>query len=202
MKFVLAWGVALLAIGLVVPAHAQTFPRDVGVYFDPNGDVCTVDPLPFTFDLEFWVLAFDLDGGIEAYEFGLDIDPRITVLSSSMVHAGNPINVGQAPADWIVGIGACLDGSGVFPLVEYTWGYVDPGATDMTICLRASSPSSFVPPLPGYLQCTGSLVTFGYSSFPGDYPPGCSVAKPTGTLLCEPPVTTAATTWSALKTSY
>jgi hypothetical protein len=188
--------------GWSVSASAQVHARDIGVYFDQNATLCTVNAPPFTTTLNFWVLGFDLDGGVLGYEVGLTIDPAIVIFASQMEQPGMPINVGQAPTNWIVGTGACFDGDGVFHLLKFTYGYFDAAATNMTVCLGPTTPSSFTPASAGYLQCNESLIPFGLATYPGDYPPGCSVINPTGTLLCEPPVAAQETSWGAVKASF
>jgi hypothetical protein len=187
---------------IATPATAQVGARDIGVYFDENGTLCTVNAPPFVNTHEFWVLGFDLDGGVLGYELGLNIDPRIVVFSSLMDQPGTPINIGQPPSNWIVGTGACFDGEGIFSLLKFVWGYYDAAAVNMQICLGPSTPSSFVPVSPGYLQCDDSLVPFGLAHYPGDYAEGCSVVNPTGTLLCEPPVATETSSWGAVKANF
>lgn len=198
----LSFGLTVLICGLATSAAGQAGTRDIGVYFDENGTYCTVNAPPFDNTLGFWVLGFDLDGGVLGYEVGLTIDPRIVIFASLMDQPGSPINVGQAPDNWIVGTGACFDGEGIFSILRFTYGYYDAAAVDMQICLGPSSPSSFSPATAGYLQCDDSLVPFGLVTYPGDYPTGCSVVNPTGALLCEPPVGVESTSWGALKVGY
>lgn len=197
-----ALGLALAASLWATVAGAQVDPGDLGVYFDQDGAVCSTSVAPFVTTHQFFALGVEL-GDIAGYEFGLTIDPSLIIFSSAdATNPGNSINVGTPPSMWIVGIGTCLPGTPVATLVQFTYGYFTGGLTDMTICLGPATPTSFDPPAPGYLDCIGQIFPSGVATFPGDYPAGCAVVNPTGTLLCEPPVANDASTWGALKAAY
>jgi hypothetical protein len=178
-------------------AFAQPEKYDAGIFFDQAGATFG-NPVAFT-QWHFYAMAFDLDGQVKGYEFGVTIPAAITVLGS-VPNPPSALNLGPAPANWIVGTGLCMtDLPGEwFQMVDFT-GLLFAPAVDLLVCMTAATPSSFVPATPGYLKCDGSLVPFGVAENGApDYPNGCMVLGPTG----QPPVANDAASWGAVKAQY
>lgn len=161
-----------------VAAQLQPQPRDVGVFADSNGT--TIELLVDEFvTFEFYLLAFDLDGQLQAYEFGVDVPDELSIFSLTVRRwpgdGGNLTNV-------VVFTAGCLDASGVFWLATYQGGFFCPGCArpDMTLCARGFEPaSSFDPPTPGYLQCDGDVVAMNPIDLsPYGRPDGCLTLNP------------------------
>lgn len=199
MKKLTSLAAVLCLLAMTGAAFAQPEPGDMGVFFDPVGTETSACWPSFTQTNHFYVVAFDLSGDLAGYEVGLTIDPTIIVFNSAMVAGAGPINVGSAPDNWIVGTGSCVPGMGAILLLDFTAGYFVSPVQDLLICTGATTPSSFDPPLPGYLECDDTLTTFGVAeSGAPAYPDGCGVICPTA----EPPVATDDTSWGSLKASY
>lgn len=191
----------LLFLGLFAPSHGvaqlQPQPRDVGVFADQGGTTIEAQVEDFT-PFDFYVLGFELDGQVQAYEFGIDVPAELTILSLTLRRwpgdVGNLTNV-------VVFTGTCLDGAGVFWLAAYTGGFFCPGCaeTEMTLCVRGLEPpfpSSFDPPAPGYLQCDGDVVAMN----PIDLSP---YGRPDGCLTLNPqPVALESESFGGLKARY
>lgn len=191
--------VAILA--LATSAFAQAEPGDLGIFADAAGTQTADFPPAFVTTNHCYVVAFDLAGGLAGYEFGVVWDPRVIIFNSLMVAGAGPINVGSAPTNFIVGTGSCVNGAGAVVLVDFTYGEFTgpPGNADMTACLTPSTPSSFAPASPGWLDCVDNLIPFGVAASGGpDYPDGCLILNPTG----EPPIATEDASWSAVKAQY
>lgn len=135
-------------------------PGDLWISFDEIGNkLCTVTP-PFVTTNQFYVLATDLAGDIAGYEFSLSIDPSTVVFAANDLTNPGSINVGTPPQEWIVGIGNCVAGVGIVPLVQFTYGLFVQDSLEHLVCQQPSDPSSFVPATPGYLDCSGGLLPF------------------------------------------
>lgn len=157
---------ALVLLLLVLPLSAlaqlpEPDPGDLWISFDEIGNkLCTVTT-PFVTNNVFYVLTQDVPGGIAGYEFSLNIDPLVIVFAGDdLTNPGGSINVGTAPQEWIVGIGNCLAGVGIVPLVQITYGMFALDTFEHLICQQPSDPSSFAPATPGYLDCSGGLFPF------------------------------------------
>jgi hypothetical protein len=136
-----------VCLGLVQTA-AGTQPT-LGVYFDAAGTQRTLNVTPLT-PFDFYVVAHDPEGGINGYEFQVDVPLEISVVNREM----NPlsgINFGSGD-NWIVGTGVCLPETGTIHLVRYTAFLIAP-LNDVVIKLAPSNPSSFSPEAPGYVSC-------------------------------------------------
>lgn len=198
MKKLTSIALVLCLVAMSTVAFGQADPGDVGVFFDNGGTATTACWPSFTQTNHFYVVAFDT-GGIAGYEVGLTIDPTVIIFNSMMVAGAGPINVGSAPDNWIVGTGNCVNGAGAVALLDFTAGYFVAGPTDLTICLTPTSPSSFNPAVPGWLECDDSLTPFGVAASGGpDYPDGCGVLCPTG----QDPVGTEQASWGSLKSTF
>jgi hypothetical protein len=179
---------AALALSLVAMsslAFAQAEPYDVGVFADAAGTTSDVLAAPFV-PFNFYVVGFDLDGGILGYEFGLTLDPGFTVFTAGLT-GPNPLNLGTT-TNVIVGTGGCVASvTGGVVLTAYNGGYVtgSPPVADTAFCISGTTPSSFAD-VPGYLQCDSNLVPFGVAQNGGGvYPNACMIVNPTmpGTVV-------------------
>jgi hypothetical protein len=184
---------------MATTAFAQAEPGDIGVFCDMAGTQTTCFPPSFVTNNLLYVVGFDL-GGVAGYEYGLVWDPRLIIFNTAITPPTG-INLGPAPTNFIVGTGACLDGAGAFVLTTFTYGEFTgpPNNADMTVCLTPSTPSSFLPASPGWLDCIDNLIPFGIaaSGLP-DYADGCAVINPTGT----PPIATEQASWGAVKSQF
>lgn len=178
------------------PVGAQTAETgDLGVYFDPAGTLTSASVTAFV-PFSYYVIATAPPGGVLAYEFKVEHDPRVTI-TETIVHPPEAFDVGfdadSSTTNFIVSTdGACLEGSQIV-LVEFEAQILAP-ESDLTFCLQPATPSSFDPPSPGYLDCaTSDIQTFGFAY------EGCAVANP---LDLEAPVANEERSWSALKSSY
>jgi hypothetical protein len=84
--------------------------------------------------------------------------------------------------------------------VQYQIGFFVPvPPTDVVACLGPSSPSSFAPAAPGYLDCSGGLSPFGVAeNGQGVYPDGCLVMNATN----DAPIATETKSFGAIKARY
>ena len=174
---------AALAIALAfsaTTAMAQPEPGDAGIFADAAGTQTTLDVLP---NVPYFVyaVAFDLDGGLLAYEVGLDGVPVGTFALSTTLFGPAPLNVGDANTfNYIVGTGGCVDQAGALPLV--TWNFLSTvaPADDTALVLRGTNLSSF-DGVPGYAKCDESIATFGVATDGGEqYPDGALILNATG----------------------
>jgi hypothetical protein len=140
----------------------QPDPGDLWVSFDEIGNkLCTV-ATPFVTDNHFWVVTWDIQNDLAGFEFQLTADPSVVVFSAGVpLDPGGDCSLnGTFPFEWICGLGRCLDGAGLIPLVQFTYGVFDTAADARLICQGPSTPSSFDPPVPGYLTCLWDFVPF------------------------------------------
>lgn len=181
---ILALAVGILAFSGLT-ASAQPEPRDVGVFADQAGTQSTLTAVDFA-PFDFFVVGFELDNFVKAYEFGLDAPANLTILTTVFAGPG-PGNIGT-PRNVIAFTGACVDGSSNLTLVAYNGGFFAPGSAsgvaDITLCIGPASPSSFSPAAPGYSQCDNTLAPFGVAQngMP-QYPNGCMVLNPSGEVV-------------------
>ncbi len=172
----------VLVLVCFVPVPAGAGGSTIGVFFDEGGNLPLGDPPLFTIDNQFYVVGSSIqDEQIAGFEFDLLIDPTILTFGTPTIRLpGTPINVGDGPNEFIVGLGTCAPAAGPTVLVEYQYGVFTPGAADLTICMIAATPSSFVPSVPGYLGCDSNLHPFGVQSFCNSYGDGCAVVYSSG----------------------
>jgi len=179
MKKLMTLMVAVVIMSMAVTAFAQPGSHDAGVFADPGAASSSII-LPAFVPTFFYVLGYDMDGLVKGFEFLVQIsDPAMTVLARNL-QAG-ALNVGSQD-NFIVGAGGCFPGDGLwYQMVQYQAGYFVPTPpSDTLVCLGPSTPSSFAPAVPGYLQCDGSLVPFSVAqSGGGVYPDGCGVINAT-----------------------
>jgi hypothetical protein len=105
------------------------------------------------------VLAIDPADGLAGFELGLGIPPCVIALASVLPSPGG-INLGTGPYNWIVGTGECLQDV-IVPLLRITFIVLSEHCfLDAELSFGPATPSSFIPPAPGYLTCTEELVPF------------------------------------------
>jgi len=189
--------VALLVITVTGTTASAQDPGDIGIFFDSGGTLTSGPVIAFV-PFNVYVVAFDLSGGVLGYEGSIQRDPNL-ILLTTIFSGPAPINVGT-PENWIVGTGGCMAASGPTVLVQFQYFLAVPTApADMLFCLGPSTPSSFAPAAPGYLDCPGNLIPFTLAANGGGiYPDGCAVGNPTQL----PPVATEAESWGGLKALY
>lgn len=179
-------GVLLLCV-MPVWAQSSGFPEpgDAGIFADPEGTVSTLRVEPFVaFDV--YVVAFDLEGGLDAYEFSImGYEPLYAVGGWQAGYTGC---CGPMFPDFVALVPTCLDESGPVVLARVTFMAIDEVPVDQALCLRQTSPTSFPlepgnadgPGLPGYLRCDSVLQPFGVAQNGGGvYPNGCLILNPT-----------------------
>jgi hypothetical protein len=177
-------------------------PGDLGIFFDVGGTQ-TSQAVSLGSPFSLWAVAFDVPGGVEAYEMGLRPDPR-----AFLVGAFFPAPIIILPIDplnFVVGTGGvCLPDQGPVQLVQWTFILLTPPVADLLFCLLPYEPSSFDPPSPGYVTCLApdDLRPFGMAQRPGslaNYPVGCAVGNPTN---LEPPVAGRDVSWGSMKSHF
>lgn len=107
---------------------------------------------PFT-PFDFWVLALDPPGGIEAFECSVHLPAGMIVAGGRTLMPGST-DFGVGDDNWIVGTGGvCLSGA-VVPLVRYSYClFLGPVPEGAVLSLAGATPSSFPNGNPGYLRC-------------------------------------------------
>ncbi len=177
---------AVLAVPLLDDARAE---GTIGVYFDPEATMTVATPPLFTTQEKMYFAVNGIpEGEILGFEFDSRIDPHILLFGFPGIPIGSPqccTDIG--PFEFIVSLSQCAPASGPTVLVEWNFGIFAPEhASDMEICLLEASPSSFSPPVPGYLTCDSELRTLSTVPSPcPEIPPGCAVLYPTCTVATE-----------------
>jgi hypothetical protein len=187
----------MVLVLIAVPAASQD-PGDIGLFFDVGGTQTTGTVVSGgVFNL--YVVAFDVPGGISAYEGSLAFPPHIDLLFAFFEPA-DAINFGT-PVNWAVGAGSCLPAVGPTLLVRFVlWDPVsdpDPG-DDLIFTIGPAIPSSFDPPEIGYVDCNLELLTFGMAVSGGSYPDNTAV----GNATFLPPVATEQENWGGVKALF
>ena len=201
MRRIVALGLAL-AVSLTARTATAQVPQSggLGIYFTPiPGGTwdAVITVLPFeSFDI--FVLSYSVPGGMEAYEFGVQMPAGAIVSGGRLLPVGSN-DFGAGDDNWIVGTGGiCQGADGWFTLVKYAATlFLAPVPNDTYVCLVGATPSSFQDGLPGYLVCAspGNLQSFAPAYF------GCAVLNCVATYLCQPdPI--GDTTFGALKAGY
>ena len=147
---------------------------------------------------DIFTLVYAAPGGMEAYEFSVQMPPGALVTAGRLLPAG-ATDFGVGDDNWIVGTGGiCQGATGWFTLVKYggTLFLAAPG-NDVPFCLAGATPSSFANGWPGYLVCQapGVLRNFGLAYA------GCAFINCTAYFRCHP-LPNAESTFGALKASY
>jgi hypothetical protein len=193
---------AAAAIALVVSAgsaHAQAEPGDLGLFADAEGTQTTVSPTPgLPFDV--YAVAFDVPGGLKAYELGISGVSELGLFQLGFSLFGPaPLNIGDAQIqNFIVGTGGCVDQPGPQALVTLNLLATVAPADDSALCITGSDPSSFDGP-PGYSDCNNVISPFGVATNGGaDYADGCLIINATGT----PPVDNDTSSFGEIKARF
>jgi hypothetical protein len=194
-KFLTLALAAISVLAMTAPAFAQAQPGDLGVFFDAEGTqtgrVGVVAFSPFN----LYVTVFDVPGGMEAYEFAIQM-PAGAIGSGGRVLPAGATDFGAGDDNFIVGTGGiCRGQTGPSQLVTYNGVlFLSAVASNVPVCLVGGSPSSFPNGAPGYLVCNspGNLRNFG-SAYTG-----CSLVNPT----TEPPIANEATSWGSVKATF
>ena len=101
----------------------------------------------------------DPGAGLFGYEFSLNLDPNWIILGTVLTGPA-PINIGT-PTNVIAGTGGAVATPGPVVIVRYQLGwFAGPVVPETLISLGPSTPSSFSPATPGYLQPNGELVAW------------------------------------------
>lgn len=178
MKTLLTLAVTVATLALATTSFAQS-QYDAGIFADQNAGSSVIVMAPYV-PTDFYVLAWNLDGQVKGFEFEVTFsDPDILILQRNTNQGA--VNVGSGD-NFIVGTGGCFDGDGAwYEFVHYQGGYFQPAPpADVVVCLTPSSPTSFEPASPGYLQCDGTLVpVLAAQTGGGVYPDGCGVINAT-----------------------
>jgi hypothetical protein len=199
MKKLLTLAIAAISVlAITAPAFAVGTPQagDLGVFFDPAGtQTGRTGVVPFV-GFNLYVVAFDVPGGMEAYEFTIQM-PAGAIVSAGRVLPAGATDFGPGDDNWIVGTGGiCRGQTGAFALATYNGVLFlsGPVANDVPVCLVGSSPSSFPNGAPGYLACNspGDLRNFGAAYT------GCTLINP----LTEGPIANEATSWGSVKANF
>ena len=141
----------LILIALARPVWGASA---IGVYFDARGNAQSRE-VAVGESFSFYVLADGVSAGLKAYEFALDIDPRIQVFGRTL-HGSHSFDVGSGPDNWVVGTGVCEDDSPLI-LVEYSAMLVTESA-GLFISVEPSSPSSSLSGQPAYVPCESTTI--------------------------------------------
>jgi hypothetical protein len=177
---------AAAAIALVVSAgaaHAQPEPGDLGMFADAEGTQTTLSPTAgVSFDV--YAVAFDVPGGLKAYELGISGVPEAGLFQLGFSLFGPaPLNIGDGQQrNFIVGTGACISDTGTAALVTLTLLATTPVADDSALCITGSTPSSFedLGSPAGYSDCDNQIGPFGVATNGGAaYPDGCLILNAT-----------------------
>jgi opacity protein-like surface antigen len=151
-KFVNVVAVAVLVLSAAATS-AQPQSGDVGVFADQAGTLSTFSLVPFNSTQRVHVVGFDL-GDLKSFEFGVNGFDGWFVFGTQI--NGN-LNLGGAFsdvgfADFIVGTGGCIDGSGAIWLATITFGdFTGLPVVDRPLCMRASSSTATFQGVPGVL---------------------------------------------------
>lgn len=150
---------ALLSCFFVTPSASEPELVDqIGIFADPAGTVTTMD-FPGQGQTTFYVVAFNLEGDPNGYEFGIDMSADFIISNTVWwsPEGVTPTVFGDA-RNAQVGSGGCLDGTGAIVLAEITIGTFVAVGDDTQLRIRPSSPSSFDPPSPGYNTCDNRMI--------------------------------------------
>lgn len=169
-------------VALAAPAQAQD-PGDLGMFADAEGTLTTLSPdLGASFDV--YAVAFDVPGGLKAYELGISgvAEAGLFQLGFSLFGPA-PLNIGDGQQrNFIVGTGACISDTGTAALVTLTLLATTPVADDSALCITGSTPSSFedLGSPAGYSDCDNQIGPFGVATNGGAaYPDGCLILNAT-----------------------
>ena len=188
----LAFGLAAAALLGIRPCGARaqsTLPgNSVGVFFEPQGlshSRQIVAGVPFF----LYVLTNRPLENLYAFELAVQIDPRLRVLSRAADPASDDILDGDD--QWAVSYRSrCLQSSDLIVLLTYQV-VADSPATDLSVCIVGSTPSSLDPPEPAHIGCPD--LTLPIAFFPAYA--GCAQVDAV-------PVADATLGWGTIKARY
>ncbi len=150
---------ALPSIG----AQAQILqPGEIGIFGDAEGTSDDLLYVPFQ-PFEVYILAFDLPGGIIAWECSVDLPDEVSVVAvefddPNSVNVAQPIP-GSNNLNLIVGMGSgCNAYGGLVQLAKITLITYQLLEDIELACLGPAQPSSLVSPGPAYATCTNDVL--------------------------------------------
>ncbi len=188
--------VTLFSITMAAGAVFGQDPGDIGVFFDAGGTQ-TTGAVVLGVEFDLYIVAFDIPIGIVGHEGSLQKDPAILLVDHQLFPPSS-FNVGT-PENWLVGTGACFPIFGPTMLQRLTYISFAPVMGDQLFIIGPSTPSSFSPAAPGYMDCGNNLLPFGLAQSGNEfYPDGCAVGNPTEL----PPVSTERQGWGQVKALF
>jgi hypothetical protein len=158
----------LVALAFSLPASAATYldPGQIGLFGDPAAEerFATYRHLePF----DVYVVIQEPAQGIRAWEASIEIPPEFILMGIELDHP-NSVNVGQTignTVNMIVGLGGgCSFSPEPYPLATLTLMSIERISWPVDICMGAATPSSFDPPIPGYVTCLEELAPLDLAS--------------------------------------
>jgi hypothetical protein len=189
---------AMLLVGTAAVAGAPQ-PGDLGVFFDAAGTTTSIEGVVAFASVNFYVIAFEVPGGLREYEFSVDLPPGVIVLAGRILPGPGCVDVDTGDDNYIIVCDDCLTAPAQ-SLVTYQQAvFLAAPPPDSQICLGPATPSSGPamgwPPAPIYDTCrfAGDLHLFG-SAYRG-----CAVINP---AVLTPPIPDALAGWGALKATY
>lgn len=180
-------------------ATAQPESGDLGIFADPEGTLTTDTAEPFVVG-RFYIVTFDLPGGMLRYEFSYSgLRENGGVLLNSRI-IGSPHPLCEFDTDeYICTTGRCIEDQGPLVVYEATYLFLESVPADTAICAGGTIPSSFESGRPGWLDCAGSIREFGVATDGGEhYPDGCLILNPTQ----SPPVAIDVSSYGELKARF
>ena len=184
--------VALLSLMLAGTQALAQDPGDIGLFFDVGG-METTGTIEADTPFFLYLVAFDAPGGISGYEGSLELAPNYLLFNAVFEPVSTSINVGT-DLNWAVGTGNCIPAVGPTLLVTFQLFTTDPVADE----IFTLGPSSFDPPVIGYVDCNFLPYPFGFAVDGGAYPDNSAVGNPT----FVPPVATEKENWGGVKALF
>ena len=162
MRFRLIFAILTLVL-FSVPAQAQLLqPGQIGIYANAEGTLTETVYIPNQpFDL--YILAYDLPGGIIAWECSVQLPDSVFLVNveyddAASINVGQPIP-GTNDLNFIVGRGSgCNAFGGLVQLAKVTLITSESFVGNELACLAASQPASLAPPVPAYATCNDDVL--------------------------------------------
>ncbi len=180
-------------------AVAQPAPGDLGVFADPEGTLTTDTVEPFVVG-HFYIVTFDLPGGMLGYEFSYNgvRENGGVILNSTIIGDQNQFCEFESD-DRICTTGYCIEDQGPLVIYEASYLFLEPVPADTAICPAGTSSSSFESGGPDWLDCARTVREFGVATDGGEhYPDGCLILNPTHSA----PVTVDVVSYGTLKSQF
>lgn len=158
------------------PASAETLlePGQIGLFGDPGAQQPFVE-FRFLQPFDVYVVVREPTYGMRAWETSIEFPLAFTILGIELDHP-NSINIGQSDGNlinFIVGLGGgCMGSPDPYPLARITLFNTERVTEAAFICMEPATPSSFDPPVPGYVDCREELAPLDLAWIPG-VPAGC-----------------------------